>query len=325
MRRLLIFVLLYMIMRVVTKIPKQAPLSLSHIIARTARFATQLSKKNRAAPQNLIYNNQTAIHPMNQAAPEPDSPKLEVKGLSKTFDRLVVLENINLYLKANEFVCIVGASGCGKSTLLNIIAGLATPTSGTVLIDGEPVLGPGCDRGMIFQNYSLFPWLTVSDNIGFGLSLKGMTKAERQERIHYYLEVVGLTKFSKAYPKQLSGGMKQRVAIARALANEPEVLLMDEPFGALDAQTKEQMQQFMIELWSKTQTTILTITHDIEEGIFLSQRMYVMSPHPGKIQEETAIPLPSDRHLDLKLTPEFIQIKRHLIQTLRKNPLSENP
>jgi ABC-type nitrate/sulfonate/bicarbonate transport system ATPase subunit len=262
---------------------------------------------------------------MNQATPELDSPKLEVKGLYKTFDRLVVLENINLYLRANEFVCIVGASGCGKSTLLNIIAGLATPTSGTVLIDGEPVLGPGCDRGMIFQNYSLFPWLTVSDNIGFGLSLKGMTKAERQERIHYYLEVVGLKKFSNAYPKQLSGGMKQRVAIARALANEPEVLLMDEPFGALDAQTKEQMQQFMIELWSKTQTTILTITHDIEEGIFLSQRMYVMSPHPGKIQQETPIPLPSDRHLDLKLTPKFIEIKRHLIQTLRENPLSENP
>ncbi len=254
---------------------------------------------------------------MNQAAPQLDSPKLEVKGLYKTFDRLVVLENINIHLKANEFVCIVGASGCGKSTLLNIIAGLATPTSGTVLIDGEPVLGPGCDRGMIFQNYSLFPWLTVSDNIGFGLSLKGMSKAERQEKIYYYLEVVGLKKFSNAYPKQLSGGMKQRVAIARALANEPEVLLMDEPFGALDAQTKEQMQQFMIELWSKTQTTILTITHDIEEGIFLSQRMYVMSPHPGKIQQETAIPLPSDRHLDLKLTPEFIEIKRHLIHTLR--------
>jgi len=310
-------------MRVVALIPKQAPLSSSHRITHNTRFATQPSKKNRAAPQ--IDNNQTAIHRMNQAAPESDSPKLEVKGLYKTFDRLVVLENINLYLKANEFVCIVGASGCGKSTLLNIIAGLATPTSGKVLIDGEPVLGPGCDRGMIFQNYSLFPWLTVSDNIGFGLSLKGITKAEQQERIHYYLEVVGLKKFSKAYPKQLSGGMKQRVAIARALANEPEVLLMDEPFGALDAQTKEQMQQFMIELWSKTQTTILTITHDIEEGIFLSQRMYVMSPHPGKIQEETAIPLPSDRHLDLKLTPEFINIKRHLIQTLRENPLSENP
>ncbi|MCT7983202.1 ABC transporter ATP-binding protein [Laspinema sp. A4] len=254
---------------------------------------------------------------MNQAAPEPNSPKLEVKRLYKSFDRLVVLENINLHLQANEFVCIVGASGCGKSTLLNIIAGLATPTSGTVLIDGEPVLGPGCDRGMIFQNYSLFPWLTVSDNIGFGLSLKGMTKAERQEKIHYYLEVVGLTKFSNAYPKQLSGGMKQRVAIARALANEPEVLLMDEPFGALDSQTKEQMQQFMIELWSKTQTTILMITHDLEEGIFLSQRIYIMSANPGQIKEEQAISLPPSRTLDTKLTPEFIEIKRQLIQTLR--------
>lgn len=262
---------------------------------------------------------------MNPAAPESNFPKLEVKGLSKTFDRLVVLENINLYLKANEFVCIVGASGCGKSTLLNIIAGLATPTSGTVLVDGETVLGPGCDRGMIFQNYSLFPWLTVSDNIGFGLSLKGMSKAERLERIRYYLEVVGLTKFSKAYPKQLSGGMKQRVALARALANEPEVLLMDEPFGALDAQTKEQMQQFMIELWSKTQTTILMITHDLEEGIFLSQRIYIMSANPGQIKEEKAISLPHSRTLDTKLTPEFIEIKRQLIQTLREDPLSKNP
>ncbi|MCT7957542.1 ABC transporter ATP-binding protein [Laspinema palackyanum] len=254
---------------------------------------------------------------MNQAAPELESLKLEVKGLYKTFDRLVVLENINLYLQANEFVCIVGASGCGKSTLLSIIAGLTTPTSGQVLMDGEPVLGPGCDRGTIFQNYSLFPWLTVSDNIGFGLSLKGMSKPQQREIINYYLEVVGLTKFSHAYPKQLSGGMKQRVAIARALANEPEVLLMDEPFGALDAQTKEQMQQFTLQLWEKTQTTILMITHDLEEGIFLSQRIYIMSANPGQIKEEQAISLPPSRTLDTKLTPEFIEIKRHLIHTLR--------
>lgn len=246
-----------------------------------------------------------------------DLPKLEVKNLYKSFDRLVALENINLYLHANEFVCIVGASGCGKSTLLNIIAGLMSPTSGEILIEGEPILGPGSDRGAIFQSYSLFPWLTVANNIGFGLSLKGMSKSEQRQKIAYYLEVVGLSKFAEAYPKQLSGGMKQRVAIARALANEPEVLLMDEPFGALDAQTKEQMQQFTIDLWQKTQTTILTITHDVEEAIFLGQRIYIMSAHPGKIQKELAVNLPGERDLELKLSAEFIEIKRQVIHRLR--------
>ncbi|XGV95294.1 MAG: ABC transporter ATP-binding protein [Leptolyngbya sp. BL-A-14] len=247
-------------------------------------------------------------------------PKLQVQDLSKSFSQkgrsITALQDINLYLQPREFVCIVGASGCGKSTLLNIIAGLIAPCSGRVLVDGEAVPGPGADRGMVFQSYTLYPWLTVAGNIAFGLKLRRLPRAEIKQRVSYYLDVVGLTKFAKAYPKQLSGGMKQRVAIARALANEPEVLLMDEPFGALDAQTKEQMQKFMLELWEQTHTTILMITHDLEEAVFLAQRIYVMSAHPGRIKEDFQVPLPEHRDLEMKLDPDFIQIKRTIIHAL---------
>lgn len=249
------------------------------------------------------------------------SPKLEVRSLCKTFQHqgkpISVLQNINMHLNSNEFVCIVGASGCGKSTLLNIIAGLVPPSSGQVLVDGEAVPGPGADRGMVFQSYTLFPWLSVAENIAFGLKLRHLSRSEVKQRVAYYLEVVGLSRFAKAYPKQLSGGMKQRVAIARALANEPEVLLMDEPFGALDAQTKEQMQQFLLELWEQTHTTILTITHDLEEAVFLAQRIYVMGAHPGRIKQDFKVSLPEHRDLEIKLNPAFIQIKRKIIHALR--------
>ncbi len=257
-------------------------------------------------------------------------PKLEVHNLAKIFptssanqkqshrhQKLVALDNINLNIYPNEFVCIVGASGCGKSTLLNIIAGLMPPSSGKVVLNGTELLGPGADRGMVFQNYTLFPWLTVAENISFGLTLKQIPKAQRKEIISYYLEIIGLTKFAHVYPKKLSGGMKQRVAIARALANQPEILLLDEPFGALDAQTKEQMQEFLLDLWDKTHITLLMITHDVEEAIFLAQRIYVMSAHPGRIKEEIKIDLPAQRHLDIKLTREFIEYKRRLLQALR--------
>ena len=250
-----------------------------------------------------------------------EQPRLEVASLHKSFKNqgkpLIVLQDIDLHLHRSEFVCIVGASGCGKSTLLNIVAGLETPSQGEVRVDGEVVLGPGPDRGMVFQSYTLYPWLTVTENIGFGSKLQSLPKTERKERIGYFLEVVGLTQFANAYPKQLSGGMKQRVAIARALANEPEVLLMDEPLGALDAQTKEQMQQFLLELWEQTHTTILMITHDVEEAILLSCRVYVMSSRPGQINEEMTIPLPAHRHVDLKLTSEFLNIKRQVMHFLR--------
>jgi ABC-type nitrate/sulfonate/bicarbonate transport system ATPase subunit len=252
------------------------------------------------------------------------SPKLEVRGVFKTFRQksksTVALQNIDLHLNKSEFVSIVGSSGCGKSTLLNIVAGLIQPCAGQVLVEGNPVQGPGADRGMVFQGYTLYPWLNVANNIAFGLKLRHLSKAQIKERVSYYLDVVGLTKFAKAYPKQLSGGMKQRVAIARALANEPEVLLMDEPFGALDAQTKEQMQQFLLELWEQTRVTVLMITHDLEEAVFLSQRVYVMSAHPGEIRQMVTISLPQQhRNLDLKLTPEFIQVKRNIINVMRED------
>jgi NitT/TauT family transport system ATP-binding protein len=250
-------------------------------------------------------------------------PKLEIRSLSKTYPvhgkPLEVLQDINLQLNPREFVSIVGASGCGKSTLLSITAGLIPPCAGQVLVDGKLVTGPGSDRGMVFQNYTLYPWLTVSQNIAFGLQFRDMTKAEQRERVEYFLDVVGLAQFANAYPKQLSGGMKQRVAIARALANEPAVLLMDEPFGALDAQTKEQMQQFLQRLWEQNHVTIMMITHDVEEAIFLSERVYVMSARPGRIKQEIVVNLPQSRDLDLKLAPEFVDIKRTVLHAIRND------
>jgi len=264
----------------------------------------------------------TSIDDHETGTPENRLPKLSVQHIYKTFQvshrqSLTVLEDINLALRPKEFSCLVGTSGCGKSTLLNIIAGLIQPTSGTISVDGHVVEGPGSDRGMVFQSYTLYPWLTVSENIAFGLNLRNMPKAEQQDRINYYLNVVGLVPFAHAYPKQLSGGMKQRVAIARALANDPDVLLMDEPFGALDAQTKEQMQQFLLELWEHTHTTILMITHDVEEAIFLSQRVHIMSAHPGRLQHEVVVDLPKHRELDIKLSTRFIDIKREVVHSLR--------
>jgi NitT/TauT family transport system ATP-binding protein len=251
-------------------------------------------------------------------------PKLEVKHISKSYalkggHNSLILDDIDLQLAPREFTCLVGTSGCGKSTLLNIIAGLLQPSSGEILVDGRSVTGqPGSDRGMIFQGYTLYPWLTVAKNVAFGLQFQQLTKAEQRDRVHYFLDVVGLLDFAHSYPKQLSGGMKQRVAIARALANQPAVILMDEPFGALDAQTKEQMQEFLLELWTKTHVSILMITHDIEEAIYLSQRIYVLSARPGRVRSAVTIPLPEHRKLDLKLAPEFVEIKRNVIHLLRE-------
>ncbi len=278
---------------------------------------------------NSLFNDAVASPSQNLRESDSWTPKLEVHQLSKIFKhatvnnrqgdrrKLLVLDRINLDIYPHEFVCIVGASGCGKSTLLNIIAGLLPPSSGKVMLNGRELLGPGADRGMVFQNYTLFPWLTVAENIGFGLKIQKMPQAQRKEIISYYLEIIGLTQFAHAYPKQLSGGMKQRVAIARALANQPEILLLDEPFGALDAQTKEQMQEFLGNLWEKTHITLLMITHDVEEAIFLAQRIYVMSAHPGRIKAEIKIDLPVPHHLEIKLAEEFIEHKRRVLQALR--------
>ena len=249
--------------------------------------------------------------------------KLEVQNVCKSYatrdkQKLTVLQEVNFQIFPREMVCLVGSSGCGKSTLLNIIAGLIPPSSGQVLVDGKLVTGrPGSDRGMVFQGYTLYPWLSVAQNVAFGLQFQKMPKAQQRDRVRYFLDVVGLWRFANSYPEQLSGGMKQRVGIARALANEPALLLMDEPFGALDAQTKEQMQQFLLELWEKTHVTVLMITHDVEEAIYLSQRVYVMDTHPGRIKLEIPISLPEHRDLDIKLSSKFVEIKRQIIHTLR--------
>lgn len=220
------------------------------------------------------------------------------------------IEDASIDIQDNDFVCIVGPSGCGKSTLLRMLAGLDFPTAGNIIVNDRRVTGPGPDRGMVFQTYTLFPWMTVEDNIKFGLKIKKMPKEEQQEIAERYLDIIGLKKFAKAYPKELSGGMKQRVAIARALANQPEVLLMDEPFGALDPHTKSMMQLLMREIWEKEHPTVVFITHDIDEAVFLANKIYVMSARPGKIIKEVNVYLPHKRKLELKDDPEFIKIRK---------------
>jgi len=250
---------------------------------------------------------------------------LDVSHLRKEFATkngpLLALDDVNLHVETGEFVCAVGASGSGKSTLLRIIAGLETPSAGAVTVDGARVIGPGADRGMVFQRYTLYPWLSVARNVEFGLRLQGIPVAERRERVAHYLNVVGLTQFAKAHPKALSGGMKQRVAIARALACEPKILLMDEPFGALDVQTKETMQQFLLEVWRRTGTTILAITHDVEEAIYLSQRIYVLSARPGTIRREVAIDLPQTadglRSYAVRRQAQFQDLREEIAGLLR--------
>ena len=245
---------------------------------------------------------------------------LEIKRLCKSFPqnkgRLIVLQDINMSIDQGEFICTVGASGSGKSTLLRQIAGLDTPTSGQVMIDGEPISGPGPDRGMVFQQYTLYPWLNVLENVGFGLELQQVPYKKRREVASYYLNMVGLSKFAKSMPRELSGGMKQRVAIARALTSQPRVLLMDEPFGALDIHTKESIHQFLLELWSKTQLTIFMITHDVEEAVFLSTRIYVLGARPGTVRKEIVIDLP-ERNSSIKRHPSFHNYRDELMQLLR--------
>jgi NitT/TauT family transport system ATP-binding protein len=251
--------------------------------------------------------------------------KLEILALCKSFSTkkeiLLVLKNINMKVYQNEFICVVGASGSGKSTLLNIIAGLEEQTSGEVLLEGIPIEGPGADRGVVFQNYTLYPWLTVAQNIEFGLKFQRVPPAESKRRAKYYMEIVGLSKFADALPKALSGGMKQRAAIARALANEPDILLMDEPFGALDAQTKEILQEFLLQVWQQTQTTILMITHDVEEAVFLAQRIYVLSSRPGQIKAEISVSLDKNRNLSIKSTEIFQLKKQEVLSLIREEPL----
>jgi NitT/TauT family transport system ATP-binding protein len=247
---------------------------------------------------------------------------LQITNLHKNFDTqegtLVVLKDINMTIQQGEFICAVGASGSGKSTLLRQIAGLDTPTLGEVRIDGKCVTGPGPDRGMVFQHYTLYPWMNVQENTEFGLKLQGVPKKKRREQASYYLSVVGLSGFGKSLPKELSGGMKQRVAIARALASEPKVLLMDEPFGALDVHTKESMHEFMLDLWRRTNITIFMITHDVEEAVFLSNRIYALGARPGTVRKEIAIHLPHRTHT-VKRHSTFHDYRDELMDLMRRH------
>lgn len=246
--------------------------------------------------------------------------QLRVEKLNKIFEskqgKVTALEDINFSVEKSEFVVIVGPSGCGKSTLINIIGGLEERTSGSVKIEGREVSGPGADRGMVFQGYSLFPWLNVQKNVEFGLKMKGMNKADRESLAGEYIDMVGLSAFAKAMPDELSGGMKQRVAIARTLANQPEILLMDEPFGALDAQTRVVMQESLAEISEKTGSTILFITHDIDEAILLGDRILVMSKRPGKIRDEINVDLSCERNHSALTDPGFLEIKKRIMDML---------
>ena len=229
---------------------------------------------------------------------------------------VLALDEVSLKVAQNEFCVIVGPSGCGKSSLLYLAAGLNDATSGRIVVDGREVIEPGADRGMVFQSYTLFPWLTVRANIEYGPKRKGMPAAQRKQIVDLYLHEVGLAPFADHYPAQLSGGMKQRVAIARALANDPAVLLMDEPFGALDSQTRGTMQKLLLRVWERQQKTVLFVTHDIDEALVLGDRVLVMTARPGKIKAEIKVDIPRPRSMDVILEPEFIALKRRILGLL---------
>ncbi|KVM75386.1 ABC transporter [Burkholderia ubonensis] len=241
---------------------------------------------------------------------------LDVRHVGKRFRTpqgdTVALHDISFTTHRREFVCVIGPSGCGKSTLIRILAGLEAQTSGDVLLDGKPVRGPGADRGMVFQGYTLFPWLTVKKNVMFGLRMNGSSGGEAEREALQWLDLVGLARFADVYPHQLSGGMKQRVAIARALANRPRILLMDEPFGALDAQTRAKMQTHLLDIWRNIDVTILFITHDLDEAILLADRILVLKAHPGEVQELIEVPVPRPRGYAQVNTQEFVATKARL-------------
>ncbi len=249
-------------------------------------------------------------------------PKLEVQALTKRFEgrgaAVTALDKVSLSLAANEFVSLVGASGCGKSTLLSIVAGLQDFDEGEVLLDGQPIDGPGRDRGVVFQSYTLLPWLTALKNVEFALLDEPLRPAERRDVAREHLRLVGLEAFADAYPGQLSGGMKQRVAIARALSYRPQMLLMDEPFGALDALTRRQMQELLTGIWEHHRLTVLFVTHDVEEAIYLSDRVLVMTNRPGRIKEEVAVGLERPRLEAMTTEPGFLALQRQVLRSIRE-------
>ena len=253
------------------------------------------------------------------------SPKVRIDAVGKVFgigeDEFLAIDRIDLDIEANEFVSIVGTSGCGKSTLLNMVGGLAEPTFGDIRIDGKPVTGPGRDRGFVFQGYSLFEWQTVEGNIRFALEKSKLSTAEKTALVRDYVQAVGLTGFEKAFPRQLSGGMRQRVAIARALVYKPSLLLMDEPFGALDAQTRGMMQELLLGVWEKHKVTVLFVTHDVEEAIFLADRVIVLASRPGRVKKILPIAIERPRRFDVVTSPQFSAYKREILADIREETL----
>ncbi|MGE3619850.1 MAG: ABC transporter ATP-binding protein [Acidimicrobiia bacterium] len=253
---------------------------------------------------------------------------LTVRGVGKEFPGrrgrppVQALVDVDLHVEAHELVCLVGASGCGKSTLLNILGGLDTPTAGEVRVDDDLVVGPGPDRGMVFQGYSLFPWRSVAANVAFGLECAGWPKGDRKAQVDELLATMGLSEFAGHRPGQLSGGMRQRVAIARALAPEPDVLLLDEPFGALDAQTKRSMQEFLLEVRARTGATVVMVTHDVTEAVYLSQRIYVMSSRPGRVAEEIDVPFGTARGPDVQRDPRFLDLRDEIEDLLHPSSVA---
>lgn len=246
---------------------------------------------------------------------------LQVDNVSKRFGAgsgsKLVLDGISFDLHAGEFLALVGSSGSGKSTVMRLIAGLDRPSAGGITIDGAPVRGPGSDRGMVFQKYSLYPWLTAAQNVAFGMELQGRSRQEIRERTSYFLEVVGLADAARRLPRELSGGMQQRVAIARALAADPKVLLLDEPFGALDIQIRESMQEFLHQLWRQTGLSALLITHDLEEALLLASRVHIMAPSPGRIVRTVDVDLDRSAMAHLRVSAEFLALREELAQCLR--------
>ncbi|MFA5613099.1 MAG: ABC transporter ATP-binding protein [Methanoculleus sp.] len=250
---------------------------------------------------------------------------VSIRDLGKAFPKddgtvTQALADVNLDIQDQEFICMVGPSGCGKTTLLRIIAGLETPTAGEVTVDGNAVIGPDPKRGMVFQEYSLFPWRRVIDNVAFGLEMKGVGKEERRKTADHYIDMVGLSQFRNAYPFELSGGMRQRVAIARALANDPDVLLMDEPFGALDAQTRNRMQRELLSLWAGTKQTIVFVTHSVDEAVYLADRIVVLSQRPGTVREIISIPWSRPRD---RTSAEFAEVRRRVLDMINETETSQ--
>jgi NitT/TauT family transport system ATP-binding protein len=288
------------------------------------------SSSSHSSAHSLAYRTQSEAVAMRFKKLKERPVVLEVKGLGKTFGKTTALQDVSFEVRRREFLCVVGASGCGKSTLVRLLAGLEQPTSGEMLLDGVSACDqPGADRGMVFQGYTLFPWLTVRDNVMFGPKMKGLGGEAAAEEADQWIQLVGLTAFADSYPHQLSGGMKQRVAIARALANSPRILLMDEPFGALDAQTRAQMQRHLLHIWKNADVTIVFITHDLDEAIYLADRILVLRPGPGagkaSIAERIEVPVPRPRTPDQCVTPEFMATRYRLEEWIHTGETGAGP